>query len=65
MIGMVFNLLDHPLGQKIEEVDCHMKKPQYTYKQTYIMFFFNHGLQVLTTSIKMILFESLGHFWDV
>ena len=62
---MVFDLLDHSFGQKFEVVDCHMTKPQYSYKQTYIMFFFNHGLQVLTTSVKMILFESLGHFWDV
>ena len=62
---MVFNLFDHPFGQKIEVVDCYMAKPQCSYKQTYIRFFFNHGLQVLTTSVKMILFESLGHFWDV
>ena len=51
MIEMVFDLLDHSFAQKIEVVDCYMTNFQYSYKQTYIRFFFNHGPQLLTTSV--------------
>ena len=47
MIGMVFDLF----AQKIKVVDCYMTNLQYSYKQPYIRFFFNHGPQVLTTSV--------------
>ena len=47
------------------EVGIHyLTKPQYYYKQASISFFVNHGLQMLTSSVLMTLFESLGHVWD-
>ena len=39
-------------------------KPQYSYKQTSISFFVNHGPQTLITLVLMILFEALGHVCD-
>ena len=48
----------------MEEVAYYLIKPQYGYKQVSISFFVNHGLQMLTSSVLMTLFESLGHVWD-
>ena len=42
-----------------------MTKPQYSYKQAFIACFVNHGPQMLTGSVLMVLFEPFGHNWDL
>ena len=58
---MMLNRLDHPLSRKIEVVTNYLIKLQSCYEQSSISFFINHGPQVLTTSVLMVLYESLGH----
>ena len=41
-----------------------MTKPQYSSKQASISCFVNHGPQMLTASVLMVLFEPLGHDCD-
>ena len=48
---MVFDMLNHPVAEKMEVVDCYMTKSKYSYKKTYISFFVNHGPQVLNISV--------------
>ena len=41
-----------------------MTKPQYSYKQASIPCFENHGPQMLTASVLMVLLEPFGHDCD-
>ena len=59
---MVLDKLDHPLFRKMEEVTFYLINPEYSYKQVSTSFFVNHGLQMLTIRVLIVLFESLGHF---
>jgi len=52
---MVLEGLDHPLSQKIKVVTNHFTKPQYSFKQASISCFVNHGPQMSTTSVLMVL----------
>ena len=61
---MILERLDHPLSQKMKVVTNHLTKLRYSYKQAFISCFINHGPQMLTTSVLMILFEPLGHNCD-
>ena len=61
---MVFDGLDQPLYPKIKVVTCYLTKPQYCYKQAFMFGFVNHGPQMLTASVLMVLFEPLGHDCD-
>ena len=61
---MVLEGLDHSLTQKIEVFMCNVTKPQYCYKQASISCFINHGLQMLTASVLIVLFEPLGNDFD-
>ena len=50
--------------RKMEVVTYYLTKPQYSYKQASISCFVNHGPQMLTASVLMVLFEPLGHDCD-
>ena len=41
-----------------------LTQPQYSYKQASILCFVNHGPQMLTTSVLLVLFEPLPHDSD-
>ena len=62
---MVLKGLDHSFSKKIEVVTCYLTKPQYSYKQASISCFVNHGPQMLTASVLMVLFEPLGYECDL
>ena len=62
---MVLDGLDQPLPPKMEIVTCYFTKPQYCYKQASIFGFVNHGPQMLTASVLMVLFEPLGYECDL
>ena len=40
-----------------------LTQPQYSYKQASILCFVNHGPQMLTTSVLLVLFETLSHIF--
>ena len=61
---MVFDWLNHPFLEKIELVMVYLTKPQYSYKQVSISCFVNHGHQMLTASVLMVLFEALAYDCD-
>ena len=56
--------LDQPFTQKMEVLTYYLTKPQYSYKQASISCFVNHGPQMLTASVLMVLFERMGHDCD-
>ena len=61
MIGLYFGRVGPPIfPQKWR----YLTKPQYSYKQASISCFVNHGPQMLTASVLMVLFEPLGHVCD-
>ena len=62
---MVFTMLDHTFGPKVEVFDCCMKKPKYSYNEAPISFYAHHVPKALTTSVKMVLFGSLGQDSDI
>ena len=47
--------------EKIRIVTDYLTKPQYSNKQDSISYFVSYGLQMLTTSVSMVRFKSLGH----
>ena len=61
---MVLEGLDRPFSQKIKVVTPYLTKLQYSYKQASISCFVNHGPQMLTATVSMVPFESLGNDYD-
>ena len=61
---MVLELWDQPLSQKMKVVTNHLTKPRYSYKQAFISCFVNHGPQMSTASVLMVLFKPLDHDCD-
>ena len=53
------------LYKKMEVVTFYLTKPQYSYKQVSISCFVNHGPQMLTASVLIVLFDPLGHDCDL
>ena len=45
----------------MEIVAYYLTKPQYNYKHASISLFLSHSPQLLTSSVWIVLFESLGH----
>ena len=50
---------------KMERVTNFLTKTQYSYKQASISCFINHGSQMSTASVLMVLFEPLGYDCDL
>ena len=48
----------------MEVVTNYLRNPQSSYKQASISCFINHGLQMLTPSVLMVLFEPIGNDCD-
>ena len=56
--------IDWHYRQRMEVFTNYLTNPQYSYKQASISCFVNHGPQILTASVLMVLFEPLGHDCD-
>ena len=61
---MVLDGLDHPLSRKNGGSYKLLTKPQYSYKQASISFLVNHGLQMLSTTVSIVLLESFGYVYN-